>query len=316
MINHLNNLGNSTTHSFDPGGFTRPTDAQLQAEMEPGYWDNYSYLFPKTEREGLDYQELNNVIDPRFKRNEKEVAQQMLREASTEEELAKAQKYLSDLEGADESLKNKNLNLNMNQTWAQAAGLALPAAYNIQQGLFGKVGTLNPEDYYQKADFTPYQYNDNPQRRAIENTFAGLRKDLGNMAGGGGGYAAALQAAANSRNASFAELNAQKENINAANALDAKVRNKAIEAANKGILSNVTDYNIKAKEAKRKTLAEGLKQAADIARSSTEMDAQSTYLKAIAPDFAGTIGYNSIVDQLLASRKASKAAKDKNNKTV
>jgi hypothetical protein len=317
MINHLNNLGNSTTHSFDIGGFTRPTDAQLQAEMEPGYWDNYSYLFPKTEREGLDYQELNNVIDPRFKRNEKEVAQQMLREASTEEELAKAQKYLSDLEAADESLKNKNLNLNMNQTWAQAAGLALPAAYNIQQGLFGKVGTLNPEDYYQKADFTPYQYNDNPQRRAIENTFAGLRKDLGNIAAGqGGGYGAALQAAANSRNASLGELNAQKENINAANALDAKVRNKAIEAANKGILSNVTDYNIKAKEAKRKTLAEGLKQAADIARSSTEMDAQSTYLKAIAPDFANTIGYNSIVDQLLASRKASKEAKNKNDKTA
>jgi hypothetical protein len=315
MINHLTNLDINTTRSFVGGGFIRPTDAQLQAEMEPGYWDNYSYLFPKTEREGLDYQELNNLIDPRFKRNEKEVAQQMLREASTEEELVKAQKYLSDLEAADESLKDKNLNLNMNQTWAQAAGLALPAAYNIQQGLFGKVGTLNPEDYYQKADFTPYEYNDNPQRRAIENTFAGLRKDLGNIAAGqGGGYGAALQAAANSRNASLGELNAQKENTNAANALDAKVRNKAIEAANKEILSNVTDYNIKAKEAKRKTLAEGLKQAADIAKGSTEMDAQSAYMKVLAPDFAGSFNYNTIFDQISAARKAS--GKGKNNKTA
>ena len=299
MINHLTNLDINTTRSFDFGGFNT-TDRDRFGNLSP-YKADYDKLNESAQLQNPWEHDagMQLPIDP------------IKYSSMTEAEKAK---YLSDLQAADESLKDKNLNLNMNQTWAQAAGLALPAAYNIQQGLFGKVGTLNPEDYYQKADFTPYEYNDNPQRRAIENTFAGLRKDLGNMAGGGGGYGAALQAAANSRNASLGELNAQKENTNAANALDAKVRNKAIEAANKGILSNVTDYNIKAKEAKRKTLAEGLKQAADIAKGSTEMDAQSAYMKALAPDFAGSFNYNTIFDQISAARKAS--GKGKNNKTA
>jgi hypothetical protein len=44
------------------------------------------------------------------------------------------------------------------------------------------------------------------------------------------------------------------------------------------------------------------------------MDAQSAYMKALAPDFAGSFNYNTIFDQISAARKAS--GKGKNNKTA
>ena len=123
-----------------------------------------------------------------------------------------------------------------------------------------------------------------------------------------------MQQAAMSRNEAMSKLYAEKQNVDAANALDAKVRNKAIEAANKGVLANVTDYNIKAREAKQQMAAAGLKQGADAARSAAEMAGQAAYMKLLAPDFAGTFKYNTIFDQALAKAEAKAAAAAKKKK--
>ena len=293
------------TRSFDEGGPFNVQDRDMFGNIRPSNIDYTQYnsgLANPFNKEAIDARRAEGLIP----KNAKFGGNTM-----TKEELAK---YLSDLQAADETLKDKNPDLNMNQTLGQAAGLALPAAYNISQGLFGKVGKLNPEDYYQKADFTPYQYNIDPQKAQANITFAQAQAAARNAAPGGGAYLSNMQQASLMRNDAYAKLYAEKQNIDAANALDAKVRNTAIEAANKGVLSNVTDYNIKSKEAKRQMLAAGLKQGADIAKGASEMDAQAAYMKLLAPDYAGTFNYNTIFDQLVAKRKEAKT--NANNKTV
>jgi hypothetical protein len=293
------------TRSFEGGGTFNVQDRDMFGSIRPSNIDYTQYnseLANPFNKEAIDARRAEGLIpkDAKFGEN-----------TMTKEELAK---YLSDLQAADETLKDKNPDLNMNQTLGQAAGLALPAAYNISQGLFGKVGKLNPEDYYQKADFTPYEYNIDPQKAQANITFAQAQAAARNAAPGAGAYLSNMQQAGLMRNDAYAKLYAEKQNIDAANALDAKVRNKAIEAANKGVLSNVTDYNIKAKEAKRQMLAAGLKQGADIAKGASEMDAQAAYMKLLAPDYAGTFNYNTIFDQLAAKRKEAKT--NANNKIV
>ena len=293
------------TRSFEEGGTFNVKDRDMFGNIRPSNVDYGQYnteLANPWDKKAIEDRRAEGLIpkDAKFGNYTR-----------TKEEL---EKYLSDLQAADETLKDKNPNLNMNQTLGQAVGLALPAAYNISQGLFGKVGKLNPEDYYQKADFTPYQYNIDPQKAQANITFAQAQAAARNAAPGAGAYLSNMQQAGLMRNDAYAKLYAEKQNIDAANALDAKVRNKAIEAANKGVLSNVTDYNIKAKEAKRQMLAAGLKQGADIAKGASEMDAQAAYMKLLAPDYAGTFNYNTIFDQLVAARKAAKT--NANNKTV
>lgn len=298
MINHLTNLQQSeTTHSFlDGGGFNLERDRL--GNIVP-YKANYEALGNTA---SLDNPYNKGTLETKMALPVNKVDYSTM----TEEELAQ---YLSDLDAANETLKDKNQDLTMNQSLAQGVGQLLPAAYNVGQGLFGKVGTLNPQNFYQKADFQPWEYNINPQLKEVQRSYAQLSKAAQNSGLGGGSYMSNMQQGAMSRNEAMSKLYAEKQNVDAANALDAKVRNKAIEAANKGVLANVTDYNIKAKEAKRQMLAAGLKQGADAARSSAEMDAQTAYMKLIAPDFASTFKYNTIFDQ--ASEKVKAAAKKK-----
>lgn len=298
MINHLTNLEQSeTTHSFlRGGGFNLERDRL--GNIVP-YKANYDALSNAASLEN-PYDKGSMETKMALPVNEVDYS------TMTEEEVAQ---YLSDLQEADETLKDKNQDLTMNQSLAQGVGQLLPAAYNVGQGLFGKVGTLNPKNFYQKADFQPWEYNINPQLKEVQRSYAQLSKAAQNSGLGGGSYMSNMQQGAMSRNEAMSKLYAEKQNVDAANALDAKVRNKAIEASNKGILANVTDYNIKAKEAKRQMLATGLKQGAEAARSSAEMDAQTAYMKLIAPDFASTFKYNTIFDQ--ASEKVKAAAKKK-----
>jgi hypothetical protein len=227
------------------------------------------------------------------------------------------EQYLSDLARAQEQLKNKQVDLSMNQTWGQAAGLALPAAYNIGRGLFGKVGTLDAKDYYQTADFEGQKYNMNPEKFAADQTFAGAANAVRNAAPGGGAYMTNMQNLARLRNEAMMNINRNKQEREMASAQDAQVRNKAIEAANLGVKANIDDYNIKAREAKGKSLETGLGQIAKMTENAVNNDVQTNFVKAVAPDFAGTVGYNTVIDQLLATRRASKEAKNKNNnKTV
>jgi hypothetical protein len=305
MINHLTNLQQSgATHSFlRGGGFSLERDS-------------LGNIVPYK----VDYDALDNAASLDNPYNKGSLATRLALPDNnidfanmTEEEQAR---ILSDLEEADETLKDKNQDLTMNQTLAQGVGQLLPAAYNLGLGLFGKVDKLDPRSFYQKADFSPWEYNIDPQKKEVQRSYAQLSKAARDTGLGGGSYMSNMQQAAMSRNEAMSKLYAEKQNVDAANALDAKVRNKAIEASNKGILANVTDYNIKAREAKQQMAAAGLKQGADAARSAAEMAGQAAYMKLLAPDFAGTFKYNTIFDQALAKAeaKAAAAAKKKREK--
>jgi hypothetical protein len=303
MINHLTNLQQSgATHSFlRGGGFSLERDS-------------LGNIVPYK----VDYDALDSAASLDNPYNKGSLATRMALPDSnvdfanmTEEEKAKV---LSDLKEVDETLKYKNQDLTMNQTLAQGVGQLLPAAYNLGLGLFGKVDKLDPRSFYQKADFSPWEYNIDPQKKEVQRSYAQLSKAARDTGLGGGSYMSNMQQAAMSRNEAMSKLYAEKQNVDAANALDAKVRNKAIEAANKGVLANVTDYNIKAREAKQQMAAAGLKQGADAARSSAEMAAQTAYMKLIAPEFAGTFKYNTIFDQALAKAEAKAAAAAKKKK--
>ena len=294
-----------TTRSFDNGGRFSPQYRDRFGNFTGG--DN-NYV-PQTDAE---------LMNNPFNKQSVEENLQFNLPTSDFDKMSPAEKeqYLSDLARAQEQLKNKQVDLSMNQTWGQAAGLALPAAYNIGRGLFGKVGTLNAKDYYQTADFEGQKYNMNPEKFAADQTFAGAANATRNAAPGGGAYMTNMQNLARLRNEAMMNINRTKQEREMASAQDAQIRNKAIEAANLGVKANVDDYNIKAREAKQQTLAAGLGQAAKIAENAVSNDIQTNYIKAVAPDFAGTVGYNTVIDQLLASRKASKEAKNNNNKTV
>ena len=101
----------------------------------------------------------------------------------------------------------------------------------------------------------------------------------------------------NMRNKGYADLYGQKFNADSQNAMNAQLQNKAIEGQNLQTKMGIVDYNAKAKAAKTAMLQEGFKQAATLADNSKSMDAQLALMKAIAPDFASTMKYNTIFDQ-------------------
>jgi hypothetical protein len=247
--------------------------------------------------QGLTYTQANSVIDPRLQDSELEIAEKMLRDASTEEEHAKAlEAYQSAVARHDESLANKNVDLSMNQTPMQAIGSALPIAYNIGMGLFGKPQQLKESDYMQKADIKAQEMNINPQLRATDQSFA-QASNAGRNAGAGSEYLAYMSNLNNMRNKGYADLYGQKFNVDSQNAMNAQLQNKAIEGQNLQTKMGIVDYNAKAKAAKTAMLQEGFKQAATLADNSKSMDAQLALMKAIAPDFASTMKYNTIFDQ-------------------
>ena len=245
----------------------------------------------------LTYAQLNSAIDPKFQDSDLEVAQKMLRDAQTEEEHVKAlEAYQSAVARHDESLKNRNVDLTMNQTPMQAVGSALPIAYNIGMGLFGKPQQLKASDYMQKADIKAPEMNINPQLRATDQSFA-QAANAGRNAGAGSEYLAYMSNLNNMRNKSYADLYGQKFNVDNQNAMNAQLQNKAIEGQNLQTKMGIIDYNAKAKAAKNAMLQEGFKQAATLADNSKNMDAQLALMEAIAPDFAGNMKYNTIFDQ-------------------
>lgn len=288
----LQNLENEYRNSiFEGGGFT--AEQLASQEAEPIFYPPDYAQYPQ----GLTYAQANSAIAPGLQDSELEVAQKMLRDAGTEEEYAKAmQAYKSVMARQDTSMKDKNVDLTMNETPMQAIGSALPIAYNIGMGLFGKPQQLKASDYMQKADIKAPEMNINPQLRATDQSFA-QASNAGRNAGAGSEYLAYMSNLNNMRNKGYADLYGQKFNVDSQNAMNAQLQNKAIEGQNLQTKMGIVDYNAKAKAAKTAMLQEGLKQAATLADNSKGMNAQMSLMKAIAPDFAGDFKYNTIFDQ-------------------
>jgi hypothetical protein len=217
--------------------------------------------------------------------------------------------YKSKVKAADEALKDKNLNLEINQSLPEFLASAAPAAYNLGQGIFGKAQQLNPQDYMIGANMQPYQYNINPQLREADQSFAQGQEAVRNAGLGGGNYATNMQQLANSRNEAIGGLYAQKQNADAESYNQAMSQNKAIEAQNLERKMGILDFNLKSKAAKNAMLQTGLTQLAQVSEGSQSKKLQLALMKALAPDFAGTMAYNSIADQYLNKMKEKKKAK-------
>ena len=227
---------------------------------------------------------------------------------------AKAE-YKSNLKSQDEKLKDRNLNLEMNQSLPEFLAVAAPAAYNLGQGIFGRVQQLSPQDYMVAADIQPYQYNIDPQLRAADQSFAQGQEALRNAGLGGGNYATNMQQLANSRNQAIGGLYADKQNADAASYNQAIAQNKAIESENLQRRMGVEDFNRQAEAAKTAMLQTGLQQLAQVSEGSQAKKIQMALMQALAPEFANTMSYNSIADQYLNLIKAKRKEK-KDSKTT
>jgi hypothetical protein len=235
-------------------------------------------------------------------------AQEKMQNAETSEEYQEGVKeYEYGVRTAEEALKDKNLKLSMAQSIGSGLAMAAPAAYNLTTGLFGKPEQLDYKNYEIAADITPYEYNINPQLAMANQTFAQAQEAARN-ASNAGNYLSNMQGLANLRNQTVGELYTNKENLDAAQIQAAKTANKQIETDNLTRRLEVEDFNRLSKAQKTEALKAGLVQMADIGKNMEEKKMQLALIKAMAPDFANTLSYSTIGEQLLEYLKNQKAA--------
>ena len=301
-------------HSYTTGGKFEGDPVKGETRVTE---DGYTEMYNGTEWEIVNPAEVDpdSLISPELLAKEEQDRQDFI-----DEELAKelnsgklTTEYERELHSQDEKLKDKNLDLEMNQSLPEFLSGAAPAAYNLGQGVFGKVEKLNPDDYRVKNDMKPYQYNIEPQLRSADRTYAQGQDAVRNAGLSGGNYASNMQQLANSRNQEISDLYAQKQNQDAASYNQAMAQNKAIEAENLQRRMGIEDFNRQSKAAKTNMLQAGLQQMAQVSEGSQSKKMQLALMKALAPDFAGTLSYNNIMDQYLnkvKKKKSSKTTKD------
>jgi hypothetical protein len=259
--------------AFGGNMFTRELGDGDYREPQPQNWNNTD-----DNANGIpDYLELESL-------------QKSLVEAESNEEYdALMEKYKSAVERLNTGMTDQNLDLTIKANPLEAAAMALPAAYNIGQGLFGKVSQLNAEDYTNTANIEPYQYNINPQLREAQYTYAQAQDAIKNAGISGGNYASNMQQLANTRNEDINKLYTEKQNLDAQSAMQAQLANSQINTQNQALKMNVDDYNARARAAKQQSLNTGLSQVASIGDAFLNMKKDATLAKAMAPDFSETL---------------------------
>lgn len=231
----------------------------------------------------LDYLEKND-------NSELENLQVDLVNAETDEEYdALMEKYKSALKRLNTEMTDQNLDLTIKANPLEAAAMALPAAYNIGQGLFGKVSQLNAEDYKNKEFITPYLYDINPALRTASQRFAASAEAIRNAGIGGGNYASNMQALVNQQNAADAALYSDKYNKDAETNMKAQMYNSQLTGQNNAMDMQVADYNARARAAKQGLLGTGLSQVGHIGDAFLNMKKDVTLAKAVAPNYAESL---------------------------
>jgi len=297
--------GNSEAHSYATGGKFEGDPMKGDTRVnEEGIVEIYNGTDWETTLAEVDP---DSLITPELLTKEEENNQAFIDDEAAR--LKNAGLLESDLTKADETLKDKNLDLEMNQSLPEFLSAAAPAAYNLGQGIFGKVQKLNPDDYRVREDMEPYRYNIEPQLRSADRSFAQGQNAIRNAGLSGGNYASNMQQLANARNQEISDLYAQKQNMDAASYNQAMAQNKAIEAENLQRRLGIEDFNRQSEAAKTAMLQAGMQQLAQISEGSQGKKMQLALMKAIAPDFAGTLSYNNIMDQYLNKVKKKKESK-------
>jgi hypothetical protein len=171
------------------------------------------------------------------------------------------------------------------QTALNAIGTYAPAAYNIGMGLFGKVDKLSADDYVNKTQLNNYRTNINPQLKASDEAFASAQKGVRNAGAGGGAYLASLQALHNNQAQTKAQIYANAENDYLARQLQIDQVNAARGDQNAAMRLQIHNYNMAAKNAKTKTLQEGIGQVGQIAQSDTQNKLAAQANRLYAPTY-------------------------------
>jgi hypothetical protein len=210
-------------------------------------------------------------------------------ELSKEEYDAALGEYQSILQRIKPKLDEQDMDFSIKAHPSEVAAMALPAAYNIGMGLFGRPQQFDAEDYIVDSNITPYEYNVNPELRNIQYGFAGAQDAMRNAGLSGGAYATNIQNLNNLRNQQVSELLTKKQNIDAEKYMQAQMANTQLGAQNAATRLGIQDMNARAQAAKQGLLATGLKQVGNIGEAFLNTKLQKELVKAVAPDFAGTL---------------------------
>ena len=174
---------------------------------------------------------------------------------------------------------------------AFALGIA-PSMYNLYQGL-SRPDQMNLNDIY-SGDINPELVNYATSRNIMRDTAAGLKKDIKSKTQGGA-YLANIQSTANKLSEGLSKIDELEQNTNSKIKLETDSLNKKRKDEAEKV---ITQYNKMAKAAKAAHLNEALSGL----KSKIETDAKNKFdlekLKIFAPDVAGNLEYNTILDQL------------------
>jgi hypothetical protein len=164
-----------------------------------------------------------------------------------------------EFDNLDPTLENKQTAFNMKETPGQFIGSNIAPAYNLYQGLFGKVDkTPTAGEMFKGVD--PYRMNINPAIRATEQAYASAAKDYKNSAGSAGEYLAGRSNLATQEAMNKSALNAQAENAYGQAKMQTDMFNSQGMSAAK---LKEYEFALAAQAAKQNYLQEGLKQVGD-----------------------------------------------------
>lgn len=214
-------------------------------------------------------------------------------ELNTGEDLTEEQKQTARENYArKQALDMAKINLKYKESLpAFALGIA-PSMYNLYQGL-SRPDQMNLNDIY-SGDINPELVNYATSRNIMRDTAAGLKKDIKSKTQGGA-YLANIQSTANKLSEGLSKIDELEQNTNAkikseTDSLNKRRKDEALKV--------ITQYNKMAKAAKAAHLNEALSGL----KNKIETDAKNKFdlekLKIFAPDVAGNLEYNTILDQL------------------
>jgi len=214
-------------------------------------------------------------------------------ELNTGEDLTEEQKQTARENYArKQALDMAKINLKYKESLpAFALGIA-PSMYNLYQGL-SRPDQMNLNDIY-SGDINPELVNYATSRNIMRDTAAGLKKDIKSKTQGGA-YLANIQSTANKLSEGLSKIDELEQNTNSKIKLETDSLNKKRKDEAEKV---ITQYNKMAKAAKAAHLNEALSGL----KSKIETDAKNKFdlekLRIFAPDVAGNLEYNTILDQL------------------
>lgn len=204
---------------------------------------------------------------------------------------------ISSKKGSDEN------DLDFTPTPLELAGRLSPIAYNLAQGLRPSE-QLNYEDYRDRSAISRHDpLNMSPYTQGLNEQYQMALKQ--------GRTPAQAQALMNTASKNLGTAYAQKQQFDAQQQQSYEQRVQSQNVNNIQTKAGITDMNQRAEAARRNHLGETFKQVADLSGAGREDKLSMAMLKAVAPDYAGSITVNSYQDMIKAEFEKNQAKRDK-----